>query len=101
MTALDEAAAALAANDMARVEAIAGEILKTQPAHPMALHLLAAALSAQGRAAEALPPYQSAVEWLHGNLALTQVTKPKPERPTSPLRAACAAKAGLSAHGHS
>jgi FkbM family methyltransferase len=73
MTALDEAAAALAANDMARVEAIAGEILKTQPAHPMALHLLAAALSAQGRATEALAAYQSAVEWLHGNLALTQV----------------------------
>ncbi|HUE34732.1 MAG TPA: FkbM family methyltransferase [Mycobacterium sp.] len=73
MTALDEAAAALAANDMARVEAIAGEILKTQPAHPMALHLMAAALSAQGRAAEALAAYQSAVEWLHGNLALTQV----------------------------
>jgi FkbM family methyltransferase len=73
MTALDEAAAALAANDMARVEAIAGEILKTQPAHPVALHLLAAALSAQGRVAEALTAYQSAVEWLHGNLALTQV----------------------------
>jgi FkbM family methyltransferase len=73
MTALDEAAAALAANDMARVEAIAGEILKTQPAHPVALHLLAAALSAQGRVAEALAAYQSAVEWLHGNLALTQV----------------------------
>ena len=73
MTALDEAAAALAANDMARVEAIAGEILKTQPAHPMALHLMAEALSAQGRAAEALAAYQSAVEWLHGNLALTQV----------------------------
>jgi hypothetical protein len=72
MTALDEAAAALAANDMARVEAIAGEILKTQPAHPMALHLLEAALSAQGRAAEALAAYRSAVEWLHGNLALTQ-----------------------------
>jgi FkbM family methyltransferase len=73
MTALDEAAAALAANDMARAEAIAGEILKTQPAHPMALKLLAAALSAQGRAGEALAAYQSAVEWLHGNLAWTQL----------------------------
>jgi FkbM family methyltransferase len=72
MTALDEAAAALAANDMARVEAITGEILKTQPGQPTALHLLAAALAAQGRAAEALAAYQSAVEWLHGNLALTQ-----------------------------
>ena len=72
MTALDEAAAALAANDMARVEAIAGEILKMQPAHPMALHLLAAAMSAQGRSAEALAAYRSAVEWLHGNLAMTQ-----------------------------
>jgi FkbM family methyltransferase len=73
VTALDEATAALAANDMARVEAVAGEILKAQPAHPMALHLLAAALSAQGRADEALAAYRSAVEWLHGNLALTQV----------------------------
>ncbi|HTX95503.1 MAG TPA: FkbM family methyltransferase [Mycobacterium sp.] len=72
MTALDDAAAALAANDMARVEAIAGEILGTQPAHPAALQLLAAALFAQGRAAEALAVYQSAVEWLHGNLAVTQ-----------------------------
>jgi hypothetical protein len=54
MTALDEAAAALAANDMARVEAITGEILQVQPAHPMALHLQAAALSAQGRAAVSL-----------------------------------------------
>src|ERR1700747_2317767 len=73
MTALDEAAAALAANEMTRVEPIAGEILKTQPAHPMALDLLAAALSAQGRAAEALAAHQSAGEWLHGNLAITQV----------------------------
>jgi hypothetical protein len=39
----------------------------------VALHPLAAALSAQGRVAEALTAYQSAVEWLHGNLALTQV----------------------------
>ena len=60
MTALDEAAAALAANDMARVEVIDGEILKTQPAHPAALHVLEAALSAQGRAAEALAAYRSA-----------------------------------------
>jgi FkbM family methyltransferase len=73
VTALDEATAALAANDLARVEAIAGEILKAQPAHLTALHLLAAALSAQGRSAEGLAAYQSAVEWLHGNLALTQV----------------------------
>lgn len=72
MTALDEAVAALAANDMARVEAIAGEILKAQPADPQALQLLAAALSAQGRATEALAAYRSAVGWLHGNLALTQ-----------------------------
>lgn len=74
MTALDQATAALAANDPARVEAIAGEILKAQPAHPQALHLLAAALSGQGRTAEALAAYQSAVEWLHGNLAVTQTT---------------------------
>ena len=60
MTALDEAAAALAANDMARAETIAGEILNAQPANPQALHVLAAALSAQGRAAEALAAYQSA-----------------------------------------
>lgn len=73
MTALDEAVAALAANDMARVEAIAGEILKAQPADPQALQLLAAALSAQGRATEALAAYRSAVGWLHGNLALTQI----------------------------
>jgi FkbM family methyltransferase len=72
VTALDEAVAALAANDMARVEAIAGEILKAQPADPQALQLLAAALSAQGRATEALAAYRSAVGWLHGNLALTQ-----------------------------
>lgn len=72
VTALDEAAAALSANDMARVETIAGEILRAQPANPQALHLLAAALSAQGRVAEALAAYQSAVEWLHGNLAPTQ-----------------------------
>ena len=72
MTALDEAVAALAANDMARVEAIAGEILKAQPADPQALQLLAAALSAQGRATEALAAYRSAVGWMHGNLALTQ-----------------------------
>lgn len=72
MTALDEAAAALAANDMARAETIAGEILKAQPANPQALHVLAAALSAQGRVAEALAAYQSAVEWLHGNLVPTQ-----------------------------
>ena len=57
---------------MARVEAIAGEILKAQPADPQALQLLAAALSAQGRATEALAAYRSAVGWLHGNLALTQ-----------------------------
>lgn len=73
MTALDEAVAALAANDMARVETIAGEILKAQPADPQALQLLAAALSAQGRATEALAAYRSAVGWLHGNLALTQI----------------------------
>jgi FkbM family methyltransferase len=72
VTALDEAVAALAANDMARVEAIAGEILEAQPADPQALQLLAAALSAQGRATEALAAYRSAVGWLHGNLALTQ-----------------------------
>jgi FkbM family methyltransferase len=72
VTALDEAVAALAANDMARVEAISGEILKAQPADPQALQLLAAALSAQGRATEALAAYRSAVGWLHGNLALTQ-----------------------------
>jgi FkbM family methyltransferase len=72
VTALDEAVAALSANDMARVEAIAGEILKAQPADPQALQLLAAALSAQGRATEALAAYRSAVGWLHGNLALTQ-----------------------------
>jgi FkbM family methyltransferase len=72
VTALDEAVAALGANDMARVEAIAGEILKAQPADPQALQLLAAALSAQGRATEALAAYRSAVGWLHGNLALTQ-----------------------------
>jgi FkbM family methyltransferase len=72
VTALDEAVAALAANDMARVEAIAGEVLKAQPADPQALQLLAAALSAQGRATEALAAYRSAVGWLHGNLALTQ-----------------------------
>ena len=57
---------------MARVEAIAGEILKAQPADPQALQLLAAALSAQGRATEALAAYRSAMGWLHGNLALTQ-----------------------------
>ena len=73
VTALDEAVAALAANDMARVEAIAGEILKAQPADPQALQLLAAALSAQGRATEALAAYRSAVGWLHGTLALTQI----------------------------
>jgi FkbM family methyltransferase len=73
VTALDEAVAALSANDMARVEAIAGEILKAQPADPQALQLLAAALSAQGRATDALAAYRSAVGWLHGNLALTQI----------------------------
>ena len=56
MTALDEAAAALAAKDMARVEAIAGEILKTQPAHPMALHLLAAAMSTRADRPRRWPP---------------------------------------------
>lgn len=72
MTAPDEAAAALAANDVARAEAIAGAICKTQPAHPQALQVLAAALSAQGRVTEALAAYHSAVEWLHGNLAVTR-----------------------------
>jgi FkbM family methyltransferase len=73
VTALDEAVAALAANDLARVEAIAGEILKVQPADPQALQLVEAALSAQGRATEALAAYRSAVGWLHGNLARTQI----------------------------
>ena len=53
-------------------EAIAGEILKVQPADPRALQLVEAALSAQGRATEALAAYRSAVGWLHGNLARTQ-----------------------------
>lgn len=91
MTALDEAAAALAANDMARVEAIAREILKTQPAHPVALHLLAAALSATGpggRGTGRLP--------VGRGMAARQ-----PGADASSLRAECAAKAGLSAQGHS
>jgi DNA-binding SARP family transcriptional activator len=102
VTGLDEAAAALAANDVARVEAIAGETLKAQPAHPEALHLLAAALSAQGRATEALAAYQSAVECLYGDLAVTQtpfgddvvravlqLRIDNPERSTTELGAMC------------
>ena len=69
----DEAAAAFAANDMARLEAIGSEILKFHPTHPQALHMLATALAAQGRSGEALAQYRAAVEQLHGNLVLTQL----------------------------
>jgi FkbM family methyltransferase len=69
----DEAAAAFAAHDMARLEAIASEILKFHPTHPQGLHMLATALAAQGRSDEALARYRAAVEGLHGHLALTQL----------------------------
>jgi FkbM family methyltransferase len=69
----DEAAAAFAANDMARLEAIGNEILKFHSTHPQALHMLATALAAQGRSEEALARYRAAVEGLHGHLALTQL----------------------------
>lgn len=69
----DEAAAAFTAGDMARLEAIAGEILKHHPTHPQGLRMLAAALGAQGRGEEALSRYGAVVEALHRDLVLTQL----------------------------
>src|SRR5689334_13459077 len=69
----DEAAAALARGDMARLEAISSKLLRFQPAHPQALHMLATALAAQGRSSEALARYRTAVDQLHGALAPTQL----------------------------
>jgi FkbM family methyltransferase len=70
---LEEAAAALANKDLARAEAISNEILKHQPTHPEALHLLSTALAAQGRVAEALARYQSVVQQLQHQVSLSHL----------------------------
>jgi len=72
--ALDEAAAALAANDMVRLEAICREILRHYPTHPQALHMFTRAVAVQGRGGEALALYNAALEELHARLAPTHVS---------------------------
>jgi FkbM family methyltransferase len=71
--ALKDAAAALAGNDMARAEVLCREILKAHPLQAQALDMLAAALVAQGRAAEALAGYRAIVDVLHRGLLATQL----------------------------
>ena len=71
--ALEAAAAALAAKNMAQVEALCGAILQQYPANPQALEMLAIALAARGRSAEALARYRSGVEQMHNELLQTKL----------------------------
>jgi Flp pilus assembly protein TadD len=63
--ALEQAAFALNSQRPNEAERIAGEILKTNPRHPRALHIFGCALLIQGRAQDAIAPLETAARAGH------------------------------------